>query len=135
MFLIARVALEEMSKYVPGYVGAVSNPDKFCHGYGVFQRDLQFFLESPDYFLDRKYESFSNSLEQCLNELTRGLKKVGLSGATSISDYQFACVAIAYNTGRFNPSLGLKQGYNDGHKYYGEYIAEYLASARDTHVD
>jgi hypothetical protein len=41
-----------------------------------------------------------------------------------------ACVAIAYNTGRFKPNLGLKQGYFDGQKYYGESYFGYLRSAR-----
>ncbi|QWW71372.1 SH3 domain-containing protein [Rhizobium sp. WYJ-E13] len=130
MFAIARAALEDMVAYVPGYEGAVANPDKFCHGYGVFQRDLQFFLDDPDYFLDRSYENFADTLVHCLAELQRGLSKVGLKGASSITDYQFACVAIAYNRGKFNPNKGLKQGYFDGYKYYGEYVAEYLASAR-----
>src|SRR6266542_5814545 len=35
MFAIARQALVEMAKYVPGYAGAVRDPDKFCHGFGI----------------------------------------------------------------------------------------------------
>ncbi|BAV45422.1 hypothetical protein MesoLj113a_44910 [Mesorhizobium sp. 113-1-2] len=130
MFTIARAALEDMAAYVPGYEGAVAKAEKFCHGYGVFQRDLQFFLEDPDYFLDKKYELFSNTLDHCLKELARGLKTIGLEARKSISDYEFACVAIAYNTGGFKASKGLKQGYFDGTKYYGEYIADYLALSR-----
>ena len=52
MFDIARKALEDMAAYIPGYHAAVANPNKFCHGYGVFQRDLQFFKDDPDYFLE-----------------------------------------------------------------------------------
>src|SRR4051812_34589489 len=58
MFDIARAALEDMAIYIPGYQDAVSNPNKFCHGFGVFQRDLQFFKTDPDYFLERRYEHF-----------------------------------------------------------------------------
>jgi hypothetical protein len=47
MFAIARQALEEMAQYVPSYSKAVSNPDKFCHGFGIFQYDLQYFKEDP----------------------------------------------------------------------------------------
>ena len=130
MFDIARGALEDMAAYVSGYASAVANPSKFCHGFGVFQRDLQFFLNDPDYFLQRRYETFSDTLRHCLDELHRGLHTLGLDGQPSINDYQFACVAIAYNTGNFKPGKGLKQGYFDGEKYYGEYIADYLAQAR-----
>lgn len=49
MFDIARKALVDMAQFVPGFNGAVSNPNKFCHGFGIFQYDLQFFVEDPDY--------------------------------------------------------------------------------------
>jgi hypothetical protein len=130
MFEIARKALEDMAVYIPGYQGAVANPNKFCHGFGVFQRDLQFFKPDPGYFLERRYESFPNSLAQCLGELRRGLKKLGFESRTSLTDPEFAMVAIAYNTGGYNPSKGLKQGHFDGEKYYGERIDEYLKLSR-----
>jgi hypothetical protein len=53
MFDIARKALVAVAQYIPGYKGAASNPDKFCHGFGVFQRDIQFFLTDPGYFLNK----------------------------------------------------------------------------------
>ncbi|MBI5129040.1 MAG: SH3 domain-containing protein [Rhodopseudomonas palustris] len=134
MFDIARAALEDMAAYIPGYHGAVSNPNKFCHGYGVFQRDLQFFREDPDYFLDRRYEKFGDSLAQCLGELRRGLKKLGFETRTSLSDLEFAAVAIAYNTGGYNPARKLKQGFFDGEKYYGERIFDYLTTSRGVDV-
>lgn len=77
MFDIARQALEDMAVFIPGYHSAVANPNKFCHGYGVFQRDLQFFKDDPNYFLERRYENFADTLAQCLGELRRGLKKLG----------------------------------------------------------
>ena len=39
MFEIARQALLDMAQHVPGFKGVVANPNKFCHGYGVFQYD------------------------------------------------------------------------------------------------
>jgi hypothetical protein len=53
MFVIARQALEDMAQFIPGF--PVSNPNKFCRGYGMFQLDLQFFKEDPDYFLEKRY--------------------------------------------------------------------------------
>ncbi|HEV7878881.1 SH3 domain-containing protein [Bradyrhizobium sp.] len=130
MFEIARKALEDMAAYIPGYQGAVANPKKFCRGFGVFQRDLQFFKDDPDYFLERRYESFANTLAHCLAELRRGLKKLGFESRTSLTDLEFAMVAIAYNTGGYNPSRGLQQGHFDGQKYYGELIVEYVTQSR-----
>jgi Bacterial SH3 domain len=130
MFEIARKALEDMSAHVPGYEDAVANPKKFCHGFGVFQRDLQFFKDDPDYFLEKRYESFGNTLAHCLAELQRGLRKLGFESRTSLTDLEFAMVAIAYNTGGYNRSKGLKQGHFDGTKYYGERIDEYLKLSR-----
>lgn len=134
MFQIARNALEDMSAYVPGYGGSVGNPDKFCHGFGVFQRDLQFFKNDPTYFLQRRYESFENTLDHCLGELRRGLKKLGFESRPSLTDSEFAMVAIAYNTGGYKKTKGLKQGHFDGAKYYGEHIADYLKLSRTVAV-
>ena len=57
MFGIARKALADMAQPFRGSTRA--NPNKFCHGFGVFQFDLQFFNDEPDYFLERRYEKFS----------------------------------------------------------------------------
>jgi hypothetical protein len=133
MFEIARTALEEMAAFIPNYRSASANPRKFCHGFGMFQRDLQFFKEDPDYFLERRYENFSDTLDQCLGELHRGLKKLGFESRTSLTDTEFAFVAIAYNTGGFNPVKGLKQGFrDDGGKFYGELIFDFVKLSRST---
>jgi Bacterial SH3 domain len=134
MFDVARSALEDMAKFIPGYAGSVANPNKFCHGFGVFQRDIQFFKDDPGYFLDRRYEKFGESLTQALDELRNGLKTVRLQNRPSITDLEFAFVAIAYNTGGFNPAKGLKQGFFDGEKFYGERIADFLALSRTVQV-
>lgn len=130
MFAIAREALEDMAAYVPGYGDAVAKPNKFCHGFGVFQRDLQFFKSDPDYFLGKKYQNFDETLAQCLGELRRGLKKLGFEARSRLTGDDFAKVAIAYNTGSYKSSKGLKQGYFNGQKYYGELICEYVALSR-----
>lgn len=130
MFDIARQALVDMAAFIPGYKDAAANPKKFCHGFGVFQRDLQFFKDDSDYFLQRRYEIFPDTLAQCLGELRRGLKKLGFEARTSLTDEDFAKVAIAYNTGGYNPVKGLKQGFFDGEKFYGERIFDYVTLSR-----
>lgn len=130
MFEIARQALEDMAAYIPGYNDSVANSRKFCRGFGVFQRDLQFFKDDPTYFLERRYENLSDTLTHCLAELQRGLKALGFESRTTLSDAEFTMVAIAYNTGSYKPSKGLKQGHFDGEKHYGEWIADYLRLSR-----
>lgn len=130
MFKIARKALLAMAEYVPAYRFARRNEKKFCHGFGVFQYDLQFFLTNPKYFLERQYEIFENSLDRALVELKAGLKKRKLEDRAEISDMEFCHVAICYNTGGFDPSRGLKQGHKSDGLYYGEAIRDHLALVR-----
>lgn len=130
MFDIARKALVDMAVYIPGYKGAAANADKFCHGFGMFQRDLQFFLDDPDYFLEERYVKFEDTLAQCLIELRRGVKKLGFQNKKLLTDYEFACVAIAYNTGGFNPGKKLKQGHFNGQRYYGEEVFDFIRLSR-----
>jgi hypothetical protein len=130
MFAIARQALLDMAVHVPDYRFANTNTRKFAHGFGVFQFDIQFFLTNPQYFLQRRYEVFENSLGRAMEELKRGLRILGLQNRTSISDMEFCHVAICYNTGGFNPQRGLRQGHQDNGKFYGEFIRDFLAMAR-----
>jgi hypothetical protein len=106
MFAIARQALLDVAQQIPGF--PVSNSNKFCHGYGMFQLDLQFFKEDPDYFLEKRYEKFGETLGKSIGELTDKAKKIGLFDKPSLTDMELTAVAIAYNTGTFKPSLGLK---------------------------
>lgn len=127
MFAIARQALVDMAHYIKGYQSAAAKPEKFCHGFGIFQLDLQFFLEDPDYFLQKRYANFDMSLEKCVGELHNAMKRIHWENKTTLTDYEMACVAIAYNTGGFKPSRGLQQGYKPpGGKYYGEEIFDFL---------
>jgi hypothetical protein len=130
MFAIARKALVDMAAHIPAYQGAASKPNKFCHGFGVFQRDIQFFLNDPDYFLERRYEDFDECLAMCLDELRRGVRKLGLENRSSLSDIEFAQVAIVYNTGGFDPAKGLKQGHFNGTRFYGEEILHFVRLAK-----
>jgi hypothetical protein len=127
MFIIAREALLAMAQHIPGF--PVSNPNKFCHGYGMFQYDLQFFLEDPEYFLQKRYEKFNETLGKCISELTAKAKKIHLFDKPSLTDMELTAVAIAYNTGTFKPSLGLKQGHFNGTKFYGEEIFDFIRIA------
>ncbi len=132
MFDIARKALEDMAPHVPGFAGAVANKSKFCRGYGLFQFDLQFFKVEPDYFLQRRYENFDETLGKCLHELKNAKKKIAsLKDKPSLSDEEFAFVAIAYNTGGFKPSKGLMQGFrsSDG-RFYGQNIFDFVRLSR-----
>ncbi len=136
MFAIARDCLIKMSKFVSGYNGAVSNPNKFCHGFGIFQYDLQNFLNNPDYFLQKKWGDIDACFSLCITELNdakarqarlNGEVGQGWKTKTSLTDEEKVFVAIAYNKGSANLSKGFKQGFKsaDG-KFYGENIFDYL---------
>jgi hypothetical protein len=135
MFAIARADLEALAQLFDDFKSAARNPNKFCRGFGVFQYDLQFFKTDPDYFLQGRYRNFGDSLEKCINELKRDLVKLHWQNKPSLTDYEMACVAIVYNTGRFVPRLGLKQGHrNSEGVYYGEAVYDFLRLARTIHV-
>lgn len=134
MFSIARNSLESMAIYVPGYESSVSNPDKFCHGFGIFQYDLQFFLENPDYFLEKRWYNFDNCLQLCVGELKQALRRAYGSNRTELTDKEMVYVAIAYNKGSVDLNRGFDQGYFDGEKYYGQYIWDYLQISKSISV-
>lgn len=131
MFDLAHQALVDMARYIPGFSGVAASPDKFCHAFGVFQCDLQFFKTNPAYFLQGGYADFPTCAALCVDELKQGLSRLDWQGRTRLSDTEMAYVAIAYNTGRCDPSLGLKQGYRNGDgQYYGELFYAFLQQAR-----
>lgn len=129
MFAIARQALVDMAQHVPGYEAVAKRPSKFCHGFGVFQLDLQFFRDEPDYFLNREYEKFDRTLGRCVRELIGALRELDFEHRANLTDNEFAMVGIVYNTGRFKPAKGLKQGHFDGARFYGEAILDYIRLA------
>ncbi|MBD9426197.1 hypothetical protein IB232_12755 [Pseudomonas sp. PDM15] len=126
MFDLARQALVEMAEHIPDYRKAAANPNKFCHGFGIFQYDLQFFLQEPDYFLQRRYADFDAALDKAVGELRTKLRRLGWEGKSSLSDFEMAALGIAYNRGSFTPSKGLRQGYFDGTRYYGEALFDFI---------
>lgn len=130
MFNIARQALLDMGAEVPGFGGAMANPNKFCHGFGVFQYDLQFFRDDPEYFLQKKYQKFSETLGKALEELHAAAKEVDLDTKPTLTDLEMCAVAIAYNTGGYNPAKGLRQGHFDGTRFYGEQIFDFIRLSR-----
>jgi hypothetical protein len=134
MFAIARQALLDMGAQVPGFGAVMANPNKFCHGFGVFQYDLQFFRSDPDYFLQKKYAQFSETLGKALEELHEAAKIIGLDTRPALTDLEMCAVAIAYNTGGFNPAKGLRQGHFDGTRFYGEQIFDFIRLSRTVAV-
>lgn len=137
MFQIARAALVDMAQFINGYKEVAKNPNKFCHGFGVFQYDIQFFRdEDPDYFLERRYTDFDASLQKALGELRNATKKLHLQNKPTLSDLEMTHVAIAYNTGGFNPALGLRQGHkSDDGKFYGENIFSFIQKSKTATLD
>ncbi|MAS94932.1 MAG: hypothetical protein CMO55_17180 [Verrucomicrobiales bacterium] len=134
MFKIARKALRLVAKYESGYAGAVKNPNKFCHGFGIFQYDLQFFEEDPGYFLNESWQDFDLCLANCIKELFSAMARQGWKTKTVLTRKEKIHIAIAYNRGTSNLSKGFKQGYYSGGKYYGEWIDKYLRIAEGISV-
>ncbi|WP_245986895.1 hypothetical protein [Azospirillum thermophilum] len=130
LFAVARRALEEVAEHVPDYLPASKKPHKFVHGFGIFQYDLQFCRTDKNFFLSRLYMDFGECLKRVLKELRLAMERIGWGGRTALGDYDFACVAIAYNTGSYKPERGLKQGSSSGGRYYGEAIYDYLRLIR-----
>ena len=143
MFDIARAALVDMAQFITDYQKVAKNPDKFCHGFGIFQYDIQFFKnEDPDYFLERRYTSFDASLGKALDELKSAAKRIGFDTKPALTDMEMTFVAIAYNTGGFNPAKGLKQGFRPKDKngipvglFYGEQTFQFIQTSKTVPVD
>jgi hypothetical protein len=135
MFDLARQALIDMSKFIPGYSGAVAKPNKFCHAFGIFQYDIQFFLEDPDYFLEKRYADFAATLGKAIAELQSKRQKIGFGDKTTLTDLELAAVGIAYNSGGYKPAKGLKQGHFNGTQFYGEALFDFLRLAQTVPVD
>jgi hypothetical protein len=133
IFQAARQALEQMAEHINSYQGAVRNPDKFCHGFGIFQYDIQFCTEDPAFFLERRWFDFGACLSKALTELNEAKRRAYGPGKNQLTHDEMVYVAIAYNTGRVNTQGSFKQGFfdHDSGKFYGELIADYMATARN----
>ena len=131
MFAIARAALESIAPYNNAFNNEAKKPDKFCHGFGIFQYDLQFFLENPNFFLEKRWYEFDECLKICVEELNEKLTRTYGNNKSSLTDKEMVYVAIAYNRGKADLERDFKQGFKDSSgKYYGEYIWEYLQLAK-----
>jgi len=132
MFAIAREALALVKKYDKGYEAAYKNPDKFCHGYGLFQYDLQFFKDDAEFFLQKKWRNFGDCLARFIAELKAAQARQKWTAKKVLTETEQILLAVAYNAGRANPVKGLKQGYFNKvtKRFYGENIGEYFRLAR-----
>ena len=134
MFDLAHQLLGEMGEGtgIRIYKKLAKRPDKFVHGYGIFQYDLQFFRRDPNFFLEQRWKNINACLEKLMGELRLALKQLGLSNKTSLTDLESVFVAIVYNAGfgNFRKSRGLKQGHKDDGRFYGENIDRFLRIAR-----
>jgi peptidoglycan hydrolase-like protein with peptidoglycan-binding domain len=131
LFAVARKALVEMAKAVPAYGKVARNPNKFCHGFGIFQYDIQFFLNDPDFFLNELWCDAAECFKRLLVELFAAKKRMGWAGKPTLTPAEQVFVAIAYNKGTADVAKGLKQGHkNDEGKFYGELVSAYFDIAR-----
>lgn len=136
MFDVARQALLSIAPYDHAYQVAAQNPNKFCHGYGIFQYDIQFFRTDPDFFLKRAWYDIGECIKKLIKELDEARARTYGSSKTALNDDEMMYVAIAYNCGHAHIGAGPKQGFRDGDgKYYGENFQRYLALAHATPVD
>ena len=132
MFQIAREALAAVAEFSNSYRRVYEEtPDAFCRGFGIFQYDLQFYLEDPAFFLGRQWGSFQPCLTRFLQELYDALARNRWRGRQSLSFEEDVGIAIAYNAGRYRPERGRRQGHRNSSsgRYYGEELADLLTVA------
>jgi hypothetical protein len=131
MFQSARAALERIAKVNPGFKTVVKNPDKFCHGFGMFQYDIQFFDKDQSYFLNEEWATWKGTLSRGMTELKSAAAAL-YPGKQALSHDESVFVGIAYNQGAAKTKRNMatkvfKQGFkDDSGVYYGEYIDRYL---------
>jgi len=132
IFAVARQALEDVGDHIAQY-GKIAhmNPNKFCHGFGIFQYDIQFCKKNPSYFLQKKWANFGDCLAVALDELKAALRRAYGPNKRTLTDREMVFVAIAYNKGSVNVNGTFKQGFkDDSGKFYGEHIAEFMNLAK-----
>ncbi|WP_146167387.1 hypothetical protein [Phreatobacter oligotrophus] len=98
MFKVARAALERIAKINPGYAGPAKNPDKFCHGFGMFQYDIQFFKASAadqNYFLKGEWATWNGTLGRGVSEQKSKLTALYGAGKASLSHDESVYLGIA----------------------------------------
>lgn len=137
MFKIARKALETVATVNSGYAAALKDPDKFCHGFGMFQYDIQYFeKEDPDFFLKEKWTTWSSTLGKGIKELKSKIAELYGANKKSLTYDESVYVAIAYNRGSTKTKRDMakhkfKQGYKDKQGvFYGEHIDANLKAVK-----
>lgn len=137
MFQIARNALGSVAPFNQAYDKVFKgNGSKFCHGFGIFQYDLQFFKDDPEYFLKKQWAEFELCLGKAVEELKAAMKRAFGKAKESLTDTEQVFVAIAYNAGSVNFSKGFKQGFRDDEDspFYGEKIFDFMRTAQSVSV-
>ncbi|GJD53059.1 hypothetical protein OPKNFCMD_5830 [Methylobacterium crusticola] len=133
MFALAHRLLGEMADAtgIEIYQSLASRPDKFVHGYGIFQYDLQFFRREPDFFLEQRWKDIDVAIEKLMRELTNAVDQLGFTDRDELTDRESAFVGIVYNAGfrNFKESRELAQGHFDGAHFYGENIDRFIKIA------
>ncbi|MCP2027397.1 hypothetical protein L1276_002554 [Flavobacterium sp. HSC-32F16] len=132
MFQIARKALKNIGRWDSVYNTIYeTKPDKFCHGYGIFQYDLQFFKSNPNFFLSEGWGNMDKLIELAVSELHAAQSRIpSLKGKSTLSANEKIYVAIAYNKGTADVTKDFKQGHkNSEGKYYGELVNDYYRLA------
>src|SRR5258705_7210075 len=88
MFDLAHQLLVEMGDAtgIEAYRDLGRRPDKFVHGYGLFQYDLQFFRSDPDFFLQQRWKSIDACVEKLMTELGKAVDQLGLADQQSLTD-------------------------------------------------
>src|ERR1043166_4157719 len=133
MFAVARKALEAIAQVDKSYKAVARNRNKFCHGFSIFQYDIQSFKRDPDFFLKEEWRDFDQCLAKCIGELREKLNgnwARSLRAKDELSHSDLVYVAIAYNKGSARVGAGFKQGFRPkGGKYYGETIDQYMKMA------
>jgi hypothetical protein len=75
IFAVAREELETVGQVNAAYHRiAISNSNKFCHGFGIFQYDIQFCKKHPNYFIEKQWKIFDNALAKAISELKMAQK-------------------------------------------------------------
>ena len=103
MFDLAHQALVDMAAHVPGYTAVSKRASKFCHAFGIFQFDIQFFKDDPDYFLQKRWQQFDASLGKCLQELHAASQRIGLDNQPALSDLDQVHVPSPTTPARSSP--------------------------------
>ena len=131
MFDLAHRLLVQMGDAtgIEAYQRLGRSPDKFVHGYGIFQYDLQFFRGEPDFFLDQRWKNFDVCLDKAMRELkglsTARLRQQDVADRPGIG---LRCDRLQHGLSQFQGKQGLQQGHFDGTHFYGENIDGFCRS-------